>query len=175
MEDAIDADGHGNRTAPSLSFWYIPFRKLALFTPVVAYFASGLVNSSDRSNLPRTFVKLTRRKGVAGGAMGAGPRDLSSMQDHGTKGPGGDVLVLPWHATGRLSPSHGRRIDAALRRDGALAGTFAEICREQAAIMGLNEDLGTPSPRALLALFAAIDAEPRNCKPAGRPTGKISP
>ena len=97
------------------------------------------------------------------------------MQDHGTNGPGGDVLVLPWHATGRLSPSQGRRIDAALRRDGALADTFAAICREQAAITGLNEDLGTPSPRARLALFAAIDAEPRTCKPAGRSTGNISP
>ena len=93
------------------------------------------------------------------------------MLEHATRRPGGDVLLLPWHATGRLSPSQGRRVAAALRRDDALAGTFAAIRREQSAIVELNDELGTPSPRALLALFAAIDAE----QPTRKPAGKILP
>lgn len=73
-------------------------------------------------------------------------------------------LLLPWHAAGALTPRDARKVEEALARDPALAGRYALIREEHAGLMDLNGSLGTPSPRVMQRLFAAIDAEPR--KPA---------
>ena len=69
-------------------------------------------------------------------------------------------LLLPWHATGTLSARDARRVEEALARDPELAKQYAVIREEYAATVHLNESLGGPPPRAMLKLFAAIDAEP---------------
>jgi anti-sigma factor RsiW len=69
-------------------------------------------------------------------------------------------LLLPWHATGTLSARDARRVEEALARDPELAKQYAVIREEYAATVHLNESLGAPPPRAMLKLFAAIDAEP---------------
>lgn len=89
------------------------------------------------------------------------PQDSISMQDRGTMIATDELLLLPWHASGRLSPRQACRMDAALSRDTDLALHFAIVRQERADTISLNESLGRPSPRALRALFASIDAEPR--------------
>jgi hypothetical protein len=69
-------------------------------------------------------------------------------------------LLLPWHATGTLNTRDARRVEEALARDPDLAKQYAVIREEYAATVHLNESLGGPPPRAMLKLFAAIDAEP---------------
>ena len=69
-------------------------------------------------------------------------------------------LLLPWHATGTLNARDARRVEEALARDPELAKQYAVIREEYAATIHLNEGLGGPPPRAMLKLFAAIDAEP---------------
>jgi len=69
-------------------------------------------------------------------------------------------LLLPWHATGTLNARDARRVEEALARDPELAKQYAVIREEYAATVHLNEGLGGPPPRAMLKLFAAIDAEP---------------
>jgi hypothetical protein len=69
-------------------------------------------------------------------------------------------LLLPWHATGTLNARDARRVEEALARDPELARQYAVIREEYAATVHLNESLGGPPPRAMLKLFAAIDAEP---------------
>lgn len=74
--------------------------------------------------------------------------------------PGAIASLLPWHATGRLTPQDRSRVEEALSRDPDLARQFALVQEECAATIQLNEGLGAPSPHALEKLFAAIDAEP---------------
>src|SRR5215470_7747095 len=74
--------------------------------------------------------------------------------------PGDIELLLPWHATGTLSARDARRVEEALARDPELARQYAVIREEYASTVHLNESLGGPPPRAMLKLFAAIDAEP---------------
>ena len=82
------------------------------------------------------------------------------MQDRGTTLPAnGSTLLLPWHAAGTLSPSQSIRVNAAIRADVALEREAMACRRERAAVVEINDSLGEPSPRALLALFAAIDAD----------------
>jgi hypothetical protein len=69
-------------------------------------------------------------------------------------------LLLPWHAAGTLNPRDAKRVEEALARDPALARQYAAIREEYAETIGLNENLGAPSARAMQKLFAAIDAEP---------------
>jgi anti-sigma factor RsiW len=69
-------------------------------------------------------------------------------------------LLLPWHATGTLNARDARRVEEALARDSELARQYVVIREEYAATVHLNEGLGGPPPRAMLKLFAAIDAEP---------------
>jgi anti-sigma factor RsiW len=69
-------------------------------------------------------------------------------------------LLLPWHATGTLNPRDARRVEEALARDPELARQYAVIREEYAETVHLNESLGAPTGRAMLNLFAAIDAEP---------------
>lgn len=71
----------------------------------------------------------------------------------------GPESLLPWRATGRLSSPESRRIDMVLARDGALARTYAGIQQERSNVVALNKRLGAPSPRVLVALFAAIDLD----------------
>jgi hypothetical protein len=68
--------------------------------------------------------------------------------------------LLPWHAAGTLDPHEAARVQAALDCDPALAKSFERMREELAAAVEVNEALGAPSPRAMDALFAKIDAEP---------------
>ena len=73
----------------------------------------------------------------------------------------GDIEeLLPWHAAGTLSPADAQRVQAALARDPELARRYELVREEFAQTIHLNETLGAPSPRAMQALFAKIDAEP---------------
>jgi hypothetical protein len=68
--------------------------------------------------------------------------------------------LLPWHAAGTLGPVDAARIEAALATDQELARHFAIVREEMAETIHINEALGSPSPRALDKLLAAIDADP---------------
>jgi hypothetical protein len=74
--------------------------------------------------------------------------------------PGEIEMLLPWHAAGTLNARDARRVDDALARDPELAKQYAAVQQEYAETIHLNESLGAPSARAMLKLFAAIDAEP---------------
>lgn len=74
--------------------------------------------------------------------------------------PGKIELLLPWHAAGTLNARDSRKVEEALARDPELAREYAIIREEYAETIGLNENLGAPSARAMQKLFAAIDAEP---------------
>ena len=68
--------------------------------------------------------------------------------------------LLPWHAAGTLDPRDMQRVEAALAGDPELARRYELVREELAQTVHLNETLGAPSPRAMTALFAKIDAEP---------------
>ncbi|MGJ5207234.1 hypothetical protein [Bradyrhizobium sp. HKCCYLR20261] len=74
--------------------------------------------------------------------------------------PGDVELLLPWYAAGTLSARDMRRVEEALAEDADLARQYAEIQKEYAETIALNESLGAPSMRAMQKLFAAIDADP---------------
>jgi hypothetical protein len=74
--------------------------------------------------------------------------------------------LLPWHAAGTLSGSDSKRVEDALARDAELARRYALVREELGETIHLNETLGAPSARAMEALSAKIDAEPkRNAAP----------
>jgi len=68
--------------------------------------------------------------------------------------------LLPWQAAGTLDPRDMQRVEAALAGDPELARRYELVREELAQTVHLNETLGAPSPRAMTALFAKIDAEP---------------
>ena len=68
--------------------------------------------------------------------------------------------LLPWHAAGTLDPDDAARVEAALAADQELAKHFAIVREEMAETIHVNEALGSPSPRTLDKLLAAIDADP---------------
>jgi len=70
-----------------------------------------------------------------------------------------DDLLLPWHATGRIDPAAGARIEAALARDPELARRLDLVRAERDGTVAVNEALGAPSPKARDTLFARIDAD----------------
>jgi hypothetical protein len=72
--------------------------------------------------------------------------------------------LLPWRAAGRLSRRDQERVDAALAKDPELARRFELVREELASTVHLNETLGAPSPKAMDALFAKIDAEPKRMR-----------
>ncbi len=72
--------------------------------------------------------------------------------------------LLPWRASGRLNRRDAERVDAALAADPELARRFALVREEMASTSHLNETLGAPSLKAMDALFAKIDAEPRRAR-----------
>jgi hypothetical protein len=67
--------------------------------------------------------------------------------------------LLPWHATGTLSPRDADRVEQALASDRELARRYELVRQELAETILLNETLGAPSARAMEKLFAAINAE----------------
>lgn len=68
--------------------------------------------------------------------------------------------LLPWYATGRLSPADLARVEKALRADPELQRRLELVYDEVGETVRVNERLGAPSPHALEGLFAKIDAEP---------------
>ena len=68
--------------------------------------------------------------------------------------------LLPWHAAGTLGQRDMQRVETALATDPELARRYELVREELAQTVHLNETLGAPSPRAMQALFAKIDAEP---------------
>jgi anti-sigma factor RsiW len=68
--------------------------------------------------------------------------------------------LLPWHAAGTLDPRDAQRVETALANDSELARRYQLVREELGQTVYLNENLGAPSPHALEALFAKIDAEP---------------
>ena len=68
--------------------------------------------------------------------------------------------LLPWHAAGTLDHRDMQRVESALAADPELARRYEMVREELAQTIHLNETLGAPSPRAMAALFAKIDAEP---------------
>jgi len=68
--------------------------------------------------------------------------------------------LLPWHAAGTLDHRDTQRVEAALATDPELARRYELVREELGQAIYLNESLGAPSPRAIEALFAKIDAEP---------------
>jgi hypothetical protein len=78
-----------------------------------------------------------------------------------TEGKRSDIEdLLPWHAAGTLGHGDMRRVETALANDPELARRYELVREELAQTIHLNETLGAPSPRAMAALFAKIDAEP---------------
>ncbi len=76
--------------------------------------------------------------------------------------PQSDIeALLPWHAAGTLSRRDAQRVEEALARDPELARRYALVREELGETIHLNETLGAPSARAIEALFAKIDAEPK--------------
>ncbi len=73
---------------------------------------------------------------------------------------------LPWHAAGTLGHRDTQRVEAALASDPELARRYELVREELAQTIHLNETLGAPSPRAMAALFAKIEAEPARNKAA---------
>jgi len=69
--------------------------------------------------------------------------------------------LLPWHAAGTLSRRDAQRVEDALARNPELARRYALVREELGETIHLNETLGAPSARAMEALFAKIDAEPK--------------
>ena len=67
--------------------------------------------------------------------------------------------LLPWHATGTLSPRDADRVEQALAGDRELARRYELVRQELAETLLLNETLGAPSARAMEKLFTAINAE----------------
>src|ERR1043166_8127650 len=70
-------------------------------------------------------------------------------------------LLLPWHAAGTLSRRDAARVEQALANDNELAARYELVREELGEAIRLNENLGAPSARAMEALFAKIDAQPR--------------
>ena len=77
-----------------------------------------------------------------------------------TNEPDDIETLLPWHATGTLSPRDARRVEDALARNPELAKRYALVREELGEAIRSNESLGAPSTRAMDALFKKIDAEP---------------
>ena len=71
----------------------------------------------------------------------------------------GIEALLPWHATGTLSPRDANRVEQALAEDHELVRQSDLVREELVETIHLNETVRPPSARAMERLFAAIDAE----------------
>jgi anti-sigma factor RsiW len=70
--------------------------------------------------------------------------------------------LLPFYHNGRLTPAERARVDAALADDAELRRRLDLVAEEASASITANEALGAPSPLALEALMAKIEAEPKS-------------
>ena len=66
--------------------------------------------------------------------------------------------LLPWYASGKLTPEDVLHVERALARMPELRRRYDLILEERAASVNMHESLGTPSPRALERLFAQIES-----------------
>lgn len=69
--------------------------------------------------------------------------------------------LLPFYHNGRISAADHARVEAALRASAELRRRLDIIAEEAGVAITLNEQLGAPSSRALDALMAKIEAEPK--------------
>ncbi len=69
--------------------------------------------------------------------------------------------LLPFYQNGRISAVDRLRVDAALQASPELRRRLELIAEEAEAAILLNETVSGPSPRALDALMAKIEAEPK--------------
>jgi hypothetical protein len=69
--------------------------------------------------------------------------------------------LLPFYHNGRISAADRKRVDAALGANAELRRRLDLIAEETEAAIMLNEAAGAPSPRALDAVMAKIEAEPK--------------
>jgi hypothetical protein len=69
--------------------------------------------------------------------------------------------LLPFYHNGRISAADRVRVEAALGANAELRRRLDLIAEETEAAVMLNEAAGAPSPRALDALMARIEAEPK--------------
>lgn len=87
---------------------------------------------------------------------------MSNPENMNTSGPFDEVEdLLPFYANGRISAPERARVEAALKDSPELARRLALIEEERAEAIALNEALRGPSPHALDALMAKIEAEPK--------------
>lgn len=87
--------------------------------------------------------------------------------------PGDDIdLLLPWYATGKLSPAETKRVEEALARDPTLVERLALTRDEMDEAVGLAESIPAPSPRARDRVFDRIaameEARPASLADMGR-------
>jgi anti-sigma factor RsiW len=76
-------------------------------------------------------------------------------------------LLLPWYATGRLSPGEHARVEAALARDPALRRQASLARAELDGAVALNEAIAPPRTAGLDAIMAKIAAEDGPSRAAG--------
>ncbi|MBN8533188.1 MAG: hypothetical protein J0L51_03770 [Rhizobiales bacterium] len=69
--------------------------------------------------------------------------------------------LLPFYHNGRISAADRARVEIALGTNAELRRRLDLIAEESEAAIVLNEAAGAPSPRALDALMAKIEAEPK--------------
>src|SRR5689334_13121201 len=86
---------------------------------------------------------------------------MNAMKKAAEELPEDVELLLPWHAAGTLSRRDAARVEQALANDNELAARYEQVREELGETIRLNETLGAPSARAMQALFAKIDAEPK--------------
>ena len=68
--------------------------------------------------------------------------------------------LAPFYVAGTLSAAETALFEAALAKDPELVRNVAAARAEREEVLALNEAMPAPSPRAMDALFARIDAEP---------------
>lgn len=90
------------------------------------------------------------------------------MSEPSLEEPDAIDLLLPFHATGRLSASERAQIEAALARDPDVARRLAIVDAERTETNAHNAGLGAPSRRSRDALFARIDADIARRQPLSR-------
>ncbi|MGL5447162.1 MAG: hypothetical protein ACRDBL_07635 [Rhabdaerophilum sp.] len=69
--------------------------------------------------------------------------------------------LLPFYHNGRIGAADKARVEAALRTNAELRRRLDLIAEEASVAIALNEQLRAPSSRALDALMAKIEAEPK--------------
>ncbi len=79
-------------------------------------------------------------------------------------------LLLPWYATGRLSDSEKRQVEAWLEGNAEAQSHLALIREEMALTIESNENLGVAGAGSLHRLMAAIEAE-GDARPQSDPQG----